>query len=78
MRRTTWHPAKAGDERIVTFFAWWPIQLGNDWRWLETVTVRYRCAIRNINWLPGGPNYQPVWEKVEFVKNENQQGFSES
>lgn len=68
MKKITWYPAEEGDERIVTFFALWPIQLGNDWRWFETVTVRYRCFIENRNWLPGGPNFGPVWRKIEFVK----------
>lgn len=67
MKKITWYPANKGDERKVTFFAWWPIQLGNEWRWLETVTVLYRCAIKDRNWFMGGPDFGPVWEKIEFL-----------
>lgn len=33
---------KEGTERIRTFFALFPVQVGDDTRWLEKVTVRER------------------------------------
>lgn len=35
------HPRKTNRIRIRQFFAWWPIEIDGDWRWLETVRVEY-------------------------------------
>jgi len=29
-----------GDRRTRSWFAWWPVTIGTQTRWLETVTVR--------------------------------------
>lgn len=68
MRRQLWYPAKEGDKRIVTFFAWWPITIGTDWRWLEVVTVEYLAISCDMQWLPGGPNFQLVWKPKSFIE----------
>lgn len=51
-----------GDERTITYFAWIPVSIGDEWRWLEFVTVRqiYRSTYPDYT-LDG------YWDSVEFV-----------
>lgn len=41
MKWTSKPEPKVGDEKTVRFFAWLPIWIGNETRWLEMVTVHY-------------------------------------
>lgn len=52
------------DERIATWFAWWPVTIGEETRWLERVRVRQvfmGCS------MMGEPSHGPgAWVSVEF------------
>lgn len=51
-----WHKARKGDVRIVTFFAWFPVEIDREVRWFERVTVQ-----QELNGLPLG------WINRQFV-----------
>lgn len=48
---------KDGDVRYEVFFAWLPIRIGLETRWLERVSVK---QIYNDNY------YIPKWENISF------------
>ena len=52
-----WFKPECGDERIITKFAWLPIRIANEVRWLETVHIRQVHAVR-------------YWHDHEFVDKE--------
>ena len=47
---------------IVKEFAWFPIRVGNDVRWLETVYIHYSSYISS--------SWGVLWTKVRFVTKE--------
>ena len=47
-----------GTEEIVTFFAWFPITIYDDRRWLERVTIRRR-------WIMG--QWELFYKDLEFI-----------
>lgn len=67
MRRQTWYPAKLGDKRTHTSFAWLPIKLKNDWRWLEKVTVEWEYREVETFLPPCLP--VPKWVRKRFVES---------
>lgn len=64
---------KHDDTRIIKKFAWIPITIGNDFRWLEIVIIKQHCYMeydcneygvfqsglkwRNIGFIPSDPLY---------------------
>lgn len=78
MRWESWYPSKAskaGDKRVKTWFALWPVKIGNDCRWLERVTVEFELKIKKYPWYIGhtyfGMRPMFVWEIVQFVERPN-------
>lgn len=65
MRKVTWYPASRGDRRITSFFAFFPVQIGNDFRWLERVTIEWEYTDRNAILPPCTPYLK--WQIVRFV-----------
>lgn len=65
MRLTTWYPAAKGEKRVTSWFAFWPVKLGNDFRWLETVTVEWEYTEKNAFLPPCMPYLK--WQKIGFV-----------
>ena len=67
---------KIGDERTVRRFAFWPIWIGTEWRWLEIVylsqyykkcnNLPFGCAWANIGFI-GKEDYQQI--KFEQANN---------
>lgn len=57
---------KHGDYRIKKFFAWLPVTIGLETRWLEKVTIRQQYfslhANRTIDHFSG-------WMKCNFIDN---------
>jgi hypothetical protein len=45
---------------VITFFAWLPVTIGNETRWLELVTVRRE-------WQEYGAFFEPYWSYEEFI-----------
>jgi len=52
-------PFKEGDTRVKRFFAWIPVLLQNEMRWLEFVTVRQYYMYHE-------------WNNYEFIDKEQQ------
>jgi hypothetical protein len=65
MRLTTWYPAAKGDKRVTTWFALWPVKLGNDFRWLERVTVEWEYVEEHHFFPPCAPYLK--WQPIRFV-----------
>ena len=65
MRRTIPNEPNVGDIKTTSFFAWSPIQIGQDWRWLERVTVEYRYVASGII------DWHGCWLKVKFIDKES-------
>ena len=65
MRYQCWYPAKPGDIRVKTWFAFIPVKIGKNIRWLETVQVEYRCESFN-RFLPPCAEYF-AWVKHRFL-----------
>tara|TARA_Y100000034_G_scaffold8165_1_gene8908 strand:+ start:505 stop:702 length:198 start_codon:yes stop_codon:yes gene_type:complete len=61
-----WKLPKLGDRRTRTWFAWFPVTINFERRWLEEVTViqQYKemCHISES----GMPVPMPGWSNVEF------------
>jgi len=53
---------KNGEERIKTFFAWFPVNADGETRWLETVTLKQECV---HDTLEGGC----FFENLEFLES---------
>lgn len=49
-----------GTTRIIRFFTIVPISVGDDWRWLEWVTILQR-------WSAGDSPYGAHWEYIKFI-----------
>jgi len=61
MRRTIPNEPRPGDIKTVNFFAWRPIRIGQDWRWLERVTVEYRFRDGGVI------DFRGYWFPVKFI-----------
>ena len=64
MRWKTWKGAAEGDKRKSTWFAFLPISLNGDIRWLEKVTVEWEYSFV-ANSFPGRARLK--WHKIRFV-----------
>ncbi len=53
---------KSGETRISTFFTWFALQIGDEIRWLETVTVEERFSISKLTEFYGGD-----WTPIRFI-----------
>lgn len=51
--------------RVVQFFAWLPVRIGWDIRWLRTVRVRYEYTIEHG--AGGMSACVEVWTPIEFL-----------
>ncbi len=63
MRWTRSPRPNEGDRRIVSFFAWFPYDVGDESRWLEAVTVEQVCR----RCYAGLGCYANRWHDVRFV-----------
>jgi len=54
-----WKTGRAGETRIKTFFAWLPVEVNHEVRWLEYVTVEqeYTCGCED----------SPYWKDIKFI-----------
>ena len=52
---------KDGDVKYETYFAWMPITIGYERRWLEEVTIKYIYKEYPNKWHFKG------WNPIEFV-----------
>lgn len=71
MKWRSWYPANEGDKRIATHFAYLPVKIGNDCRWLEFVDIEYEhvCSKSSVYWRGKyqGESTYFYWKKVRFV-----------
>lgn len=58
-------PPKEGQRRIVRRFAWWPICIGAEWRWVERVYLQQEYVMREDLDFDRIPRLR--WENVAFV-----------
>ena len=65
MRWKSWFPASIGEKRVKTWFAWLPVKINNDCRWLERVSVEFELKMA----LATRYDRYPYWDKVRFVDN---------
>ena len=49
-----------GEERIITWFAWLPVRIGREMRWLESVTVSQVYAVDTES------SFDHQWLNLEF------------
>lgn len=60
-----WFKPRGGEEKIVKKFAFFPITIHDETRWLETVTIKYRYyTASSYLWDKG------CWLPVKFVDKE--------
>lgn len=62
MKTINWYPAEKGDKRIRSWFALFPVTIGNETRWLENVSVEYE-----YRFYGGGLSPTMKWQKNRFV-----------
>lgn len=55
-----WKVPRSGDTRIITRFAYFPIEAGGEKRWLEVVRIKQRCWIGRLS-------DKVYWYNQEFV-----------
>ena len=60
-----WSHAELGERRTKTWFAWFPVWIDNDLRWLETVRVVFEYSKANA-FLPPCAPYKK-WVKRYFL-----------
>lgn len=75
MQFKTWYPATIGEKRIAEKFAFSPIVINNDFRWLETVTIEWEYQMVPTFLPPCLPN--PKWVKIAFVDKKRMKSLSE-
>jgi hypothetical protein len=56
---------KVGDKRLETWFAWFPVRINDETRWLETVRV-----LQRRNYMQGQYVCQFFWENINFADEE--------
>lgn len=54
--------------KVVQFFAWFPVRIGWDIRWLRTVRVRYEYTVEQG--VSGMSGCVEVWIPIEFLSLE--------
>lgn len=69
MRFTDWSFAKEGETRTQTWFAIWPVKIGNEIRWLERVTVEWKYIYVNAFLPPCMPYLK--WQKMRFIDEQS-------
>lgn len=57
------HP-KIGDKRIVTFFLFFPLRIGDESRWLETATYEEEFKITRV---PETDLPKEIWVPVRWI-----------
>ena len=62
MRFKNWYPATVGDKRTEWWFAWFPVKLNGETRWLEIVEVEYEYRFDGRGFSP-----KNSWQKNRFV-----------
>lgn len=62
---------KVGDRRIVSYFAWLPVGIGGEVRWLERVTIEqiYRREVRIDDQGYGYVFECGGWVNLDFMDN---------
>lgn len=61
---------KEFEQRTIEKFLWFPMQLGDDWRWLEKVKIRQEYRVPDcVSYLYGK---RPYWNDLKFVENETE------
>lgn len=56
--------------RVRQFFAWFPVRIGWEFRWLRTVRVRYEYSIDDG--VGGMSACVEVWTPIEFLPLDDQ------
>ena len=62
MRFKNWYPATVGDKRVECYFAWFPVKLNGETKWLERVSVEYEDRYGGMGFTP-----KTSWRKNRFV-----------
>ena len=60
-----------GDTRVVKRFAWFPVTIGAETRWLETVYICQRYGWSNYRLI----EYQYQWVNQYFVERDEYETF---
>lgn len=58
-------PPKSGETKVVTKFAFIPITIGYETRWLEKVTYKKKCRL--VWCYDIGLHCSYEWENIEFI-----------
>ena len=53
-----------GTTKITSWFAWFPVTIDYETRWLETVTVKFEYAVSERN-VESGTTFE--WEMIAFI-----------
>lgn len=66
--------AKIGDKRIIEKFAFLPITIDNEARWLETVTIEQKYIKSTLIAYPSGTPLacKYVWNNEKFIDRKTQ------
>lgn len=60
-----WNPkerVKKGDTRVINKFTWFPMKIGDEWVWLEIVTLKQKADIIHD---PTSATSYVEWETIE-------------
>jgi hypothetical protein len=58
---------KPGQSRVITKFAWFPVRIGNETRWLETVHLHQEYESYYFDeWLDG---HEYCWVNKSFAES---------
>ncbi len=61
-----WVEPELGDIRHKTWFAWWPVTIEKECRWLEWVTVEMAyCRTLDLRFIGGGTVED--WKRLRFI-----------
>lgn len=66
MRFQTWYPANQGEKRISKWFAFFPVKIGTELRWFETVHVEWEYKPVATFLPPCTPRLK--WVPIRFVE----------
>lgn len=64
MRFMAWYPMREHETRITRQFAWLPIRIGRETRWLERVTILWRVEMVPTFLPPCTPRLK--WIRYKF------------
>ena len=59
-------PLPYGATRTSSYFAWWPVRIGDETRWLETVTVKEKYC-KDVDWIESSDVLFDAWVKIAFL-----------